>query len=193
MKQNKSLCVCLIMFIALSNFNNKTIAQVDTTILYLEDTSYYYHMGPLEFLESMKKDSNSVRFYMNSTSVYYFLKDSLPNSYYQLYELHKKDSTIKNKKDFLVVEGRFKDSLREGLFKYRDGGSDGTALKIVPFKKGIVDGKVLEISHDRINFITEYKNGIADGLYFYRKVGFPFIKVGYYKDGILLDMDTLKW
>lgn len=167
--------------------------QVDTINLYLEDTSYYYYTGPLEFWKfKTKVDSNSARQYMRSTGVNYFFKDSLPDGYYKLYNLNKRDSLNKGKENFLVLEGCFINNLRQGLFKYWDSWKKGTTLKIVPFKDGIAHGKVIEFSHNKIQYISEYKNGIKDGFFLLQEIRWPLIQINYYKEGKHIDYETFE-
>lgn len=65
--------------------------------------------------------------------------EKLPDGKWYFYEI--KDKTKKNIEYQLCVEGEFKDSLREGTFKYYD--INGELLAIVNYKSGKLNGQCL--------------------------------------------------
>ncbi len=92
------------------------------------------------------------------------LKDDLKDGYWKFYSTN--DSTKKDIENYLEVEGRFKDGLREGLFQY---------YNLVGLKK----------SKKRVNSILiNYSNGVFDGEIVFKYNGEYFIYQGNYKDGL---------
>lgn len=189
----------LLFALILVSPNCKAKAQIDTVEVFLEDTGYYYYKGPLEligYIDSLKqrnKNSNlgSVIFYFNSFGgCQYFFKDSLADGYYKIYDLSKKNKK-KDKNAYLVAEGLFINRLRQGAFKYQDVG--GNILKVVPFENDIVQGKVFEYFHQRIEYIVEYNQGIIDGFYFHRDRHSDTITINYYRKGKLVDYEIIQY
>jgi hypothetical protein len=178
------LIISCLLFLKLSN------SQVDTVEIYLEDTSYYQHYT---FSESSNEilfptDTTSIYRFMSSSGIRFFLKDSLDDAFYRIYNLSKNELPLDNKSEYIVLTGVIKNKKREGIFMYKSEDD----LKIITFKAGVVHGKVVEYINDRIMYAGEYKNGKKHGYFFFQeRVGRPqYIQISYYENGERLHFET---
>lgn len=174
---------CLLLF-KLSN------SQVDTVEIYIEDTSYYQYYSTFESFKEILflTDTTSIYRFMSSSGIRFFLKDSLDDAFYKVYNLSKNEVSPNNKSEYIVLTGEIKNKKREGIFMYKNNND----LKIITFRDGVIHGKVIEYLNDRIMYSGEYKNGIKHGYFFFQeREGRPqYIQISYYENGERLHFET---
>jgi len=211
MKKNKLIIVLLLFTIISNNYcqedsskNNQKNQYVQIEIpkayslpevaieLYLEDTNYYMEKEiGTSFFEQDKKIGYFR--YFTSTSVFEFmLKDSLPDGHYCLYNLTKKQAKkTKNKEDYIIASGKFKNGMKQGTFMFRkisENPCRTCEIKYIDFTNDTVDGIVKELENWIPIYLAEYKMGVKNGFCFYANSGVPVILL--YKDGVIVKETT---
>ncbi len=155
----------------------------DTIKLFLEDTSYYISLDDENYFEKIKAYSS----YLNSGYVpSYLLSEKLPDGYYCLYNITKKQAKkIKNIEEYIVTSGEFKNGMKQGAFFFRfipDNPKCSKAEIIIYFKDDLVNGAVIEREKNSIMFLGEYQMGIKHGFFYYYNSGAPLIVL--YENGV---------
>jgi hypothetical protein len=147
----------------------------DTIKLYLEDTLYYIKdnkLGTFKYFARLK-----LSFYRYGLE--FELRDSLPDGFYCLYDLTKKQAKkISDKEKHLVASGEFRNRMKQGIFRFKTEYEDPRFpifYKEIIFTNDTVNGIVREAENERAIFVGEYKMGVKDGFFFHENGGYPVI------------------
>lgn len=163
----------------------------DTIKLFLEDTSYYISLDDENYFDKFKIYLN----YLNNVYVpSYLLSEKLPDGYYCLYNITKKQAKkIKNIEEYIVTSGEFKNGMKQGAFFFRfipDNPKCSKAEIIIYFKDDLVNGAVIERENDKIMCLGEYKMGIKHGFFYFYNGGSPSIVL--FENGVKVK-DSIFW
>lgn len=164
----------------------------DTIKLFLADTSYYHTNR--DILYEYNNKINYLKYFNSGIGLDFVLKDSLPDGYYCLYNLTKKQvKKIKNINKYIVASGEFKNGMKQGAFYFKfipENPRWVSADKVIYFKDDVVNGAVIERERGNIMFLGEYKMGIKHGFFYYGYGGAPSIVL--YENGIKVK-DAIFW
>lgn len=149
----------------------------DTINIFLDDTSYYLTYD--DILYQFVNKTGYLKYFNTGIGLGFVLKDSLPDGYYCLYNLTKKQAKkIDKKEKYIVACGEFKNRMKQGAFCFYfipENPKRATAYKIIYFKDDVVNGAVIERVNDRIMFLGEYQMGVKHGFFYYYNGGAPSI------------------
>jgi len=174
-------------------------AQGECINIYLEDTLFFEQKTSLELIKLKHEilygsgDIEALKYYIkyfNITSgIEFFLKDSLDDGCYCLYNLTKKQlKKIKEKEKYLVAKGCFENKMRQGKFIHSYGLDKfalGSIYKEISFVNDTVHGSIIEMYHGNLNCLEEYNMGIKDGFFFWKHRGSVVIRL--YKQGAIIE------
>lgn len=194
---------CNIFFIMFLFSIIELYAQEECINIHLEDTSFFEQKTSLELIKLKHEilyedgDKNALKYYIkyfNVTSgIEFFLKDSLDDGCYCLYNLTKKQfKKTKDKEKYLVTSGCFKNKMRQGKFIHTNGLDKfalGSIYKEISFVNDTVHGSVIEMHYGYLDILEEYNMGIKDGFSFWKHRGSIVIKL--YKQGELLEESNI--
>jgi|GEM_PF-2394053 hypothetical protein len=171
--------------------NNANDTPKDTIKLFLDDTSCYISLDDKNYFDKFKIYSN----YLNNGYVpSYLLSEKLPDGYYCLYNITKKQAKkIKNIEEYIVSSGEFKNGMKESAFYFRfipDNPKWSKAEIIIYFKDDLVNGAVIERENDKIMCLGEYKMGIKHGFFYFYNGGSPSIVL--FENGVKVK-DSIFW
>jgi len=154
--------------------------------VYLEDTMYYEKKTFDQMIDDAKNNEGYMKYFNSVTAgLNYFLKDSLEDGCYYLYNLTKKQAKkVKEKDTHIIATGCYKGRLKQGKFMFSNGIdklSLGSIYKEISFINDSVNGNVIEMTYGQINYLSEYKMGVKDGFSFIYKKGQTVMR--YYEKG----------
>jgi hypothetical protein len=169
--------------------NNTNDIPKDTIKLFLDDNSYYISLDDENFFEKIKTYSS----YLNSGHFpSYILSEHLPDGYYCLYSLKKKQAKkTKNIDEYIVASGEYKNGMKQGAFYFKfipENSKWVSADKVIYFKDDVVNGAVIERERGNIMFLGEYQMGIKHGFFYYYNGGAPSIVL--YENGVKVKDST---
>ncbi len=180
---------------AYTTIREKSIAELSkgqqVFELYIEDTIFFTYWKNDKINFDKKAQDDFLKYFDNSSWIYYMLKDSLPDGYYCLYLLPKKESARKKKERFLVAAGGFKNGIKNGVFIFKDEEkySRGVNLyKTINFVNGVVHGKVVDTCDGIIRFACDYNYGVRNGFYFIEKE--RVVTIRFYENGKIVKQTT---
>jgi len=167
----------------IQKINNTNYTPKDTIKLFLDDTSYYISIDDENYFEKFKIYLN---YLCNGYVPSYLFSEKLPDGYYCLYNITKKQAKkIKNIEEYIVSSGEFKNGMKQGAFFFRfipDKPKSYKAEIIIYFKDDLVNGAVIERENDKIMCLGEYKMGIKHGFFYFYNGGAPSIVL--YENGV---------
>lgn len=168
-------------------FDNKFSVK-DTIELFLEDTSFYIMIDYDQLINEFRNQKDVYKYFSSSLGLQFQFRDSLQDGFYCLYNLtREKAKKIKNKEEFVLASGEFKNKMRKGAFTFYyipDNPKWTKAEKTIYFKDDVVHGVVIEKENDRIAYLGEYKMGVMHGFFYYYNNGVPVIVL--YEDGVVI-------
>jgi|LSQX01.1.fsa_nt_gb hypothetical protein len=181
MKQLTLLIISIICVSSLSGQNN--IYNV-----YLEDTAYYEKKTFDQMIGDAKKNEGYMKYFNSVTAgLDYFLKDSLEDGCYYLYNLTRKQANkVKEKDTHIIATGCYKGGLKQGKFIFSNGidkQSLGSIYKEISFINDSVNGNVLEMINGQIIYLCEYKMDVKEGFSFIYKQGQTVMR--YFEHGVI--------
>jgi hypothetical protein len=139
----------------------------DTIKLYLDDTSYYSQKNIQQLIDDIGNATSYFKYFSSTDGLEFGLKDSLPDGFYCLYNITKKQAIkIKNHEKYFVVSGEFKNGMKQGAFIFYNFSKWSESFKIAYFKDDAVHGQVKEILNGKIIYLVEYNMGLKDGLFY---------------------------
>jgi len=179
MKQFTLITILIICFGSL--FGQNKIYDV-----YLEDTMYYEKKTFDQMIDASKNNEGYIKYFNSVTAgLNYFLKDSLEDGCYCLYNLTRKQAKkVKEKDTHIIATGCYKCGLKQGKFMFSNGIdklSLGSIYKEISFINDSVNGNVIEMTYGQLNYLSEYKMGVKDGFSFIYKKGQTVMR--YFENG----------
>jgi hypothetical protein len=167
----------------------KLYTPKDTIKLFLDDTAYYIQKDYRQIDNEYRDRIGYAKYFFNTHCSGFELKDNLPDGYYCLYSITKKQAyKMENYKKYFVASGEFKNGMKQGEFvlylrpeyptKKEPFNNWIESYKKISFKNDTVHGKVIEIIGGRFEHFGEYNMGVKDG--FFCEIGYKIIL---YKDG----------
>jgi len=167
-----------------------TIALKDTIKLFLEDTSFYLINKNILY----QNEIEYLNYFNSSIGLDYVLKDSLPDGFYCLYNLTKKQARrIHEKNNYIVASGEFKNKMKQGPFCFYfmpENSKWASAKKVIYFEDDIINGPIIEFERDNIMYLGEYKMGVKNGFFYFYNGGAPAIIL--YENGVKVK-DSYFW
>lgn len=154
--------------------------------VYLEDTMYYEKKTFDQMIDEAKNNEGYMKYFNSVTAgLNCFLKDSLEDGCYYLYNLTRKQATkVKEKDSHIIASGCYKGGLKQGKFMFSNGIdklSFGSIYKEISFINDSVNGNVIEMTYGQINYFSEYKMGVKAGFSFIYKKGQTVMR--YFENG----------
>jgi hypothetical protein len=167
----------------------KLYTPKDTIKLFLDDTAYYIQKDYEQVVNEYKNKIGYAKYFINGHCSGFELKDNLPDGYYCLYSITKKQAyKMENYKKYFVASGEFKNGMKQGEFvlylrpeyptKKEPFNNWIESYKKISFKNDTVHGKVIEIIGGKLRHFGEYNMGVKDGFFYYREE-----EIILYKDG----------
>jgi len=172
--------------------NNTNDTPKDTIKLFLSDTSYYRTNRDVLYEYNNKIDY--LKYFNSGIGLDFVLRDSLPDGYYCLYGLKKKQAKkVKNIDEYIVASGEYKNGMKQGVFYFKFIPANPkwvSADKVIYFKDDVANGAVIERERGNIMFLGEYQMGIKHGFFYYYNGGAPSIVL--YENGVKVK-DSIFW
>lgn len=155
--------------------------------LYLDDTDYFVQKDIEQILYESQQRIGFFKYFISTYATEFELKDSLPDGFYCLYNLTRKQAEkIKDKDIYLVASGGFKNKMKQGYFSFYSLSEDNfkKVFKTIHFVNDTINGIVKELVSWEPIYLAEYKMGIKDGFSFYANNGNSLIIL--YKEGEII-------